>query len=47
MAKEYPMTFDEYEKRVMELLFEGMNPLEKKRNWKRIKRFIRGGTGYV
>ena len=37
MAKEYPMTFDEYEKRVMELLFEGMNPLEKKETEKELK----------
>ena len=37
MAKEYPMTFDEYEKRVMELLFEGMNPLEKKETENELK----------
>lgn len=37
MVKEYPMTFGEYEKRVMELLFKGMNPLEKKETEEQLK----------
>ena len=30
MAKKYPMTYEEFKEKVMELLFEGMNPVEKK-----------------
>ena len=31
MVKKYPMTYKEFEKKVIELLFDGMNPVEKKK----------------
>ena len=42
MAKKYPMTYEEYEKRVCELLFEGMDPVEKKETEKELKDLLEG-----
>ena len=40
MAKKYPMTYEEYEKRVCELLFEGMSPEEKKATEMELKELL-------
>lgn len=37
MVKKYPMTYEEFEKKVMELLFDGMNPVEIKETEKELK----------
>ena len=40
MAKKYPMSYEEFERRVMELLFEGMSSLEKKETEEELKELI-------
>lgn len=47
MAKEYPMTFEEYEKRVIELLFDGMNPVEKKETENELKDLLEFDSEFI
>ena len=42
MVKKYPMTYEEFKEKVMELLFEGMDPVEKKETEKELKDLLEG-----
>ncbi|MBQ6099279.1 MAG: hypothetical protein IJL02_05385 [Methanobrevibacter sp.] len=47
MAKKYPMTYDEFERRVMELLFEGMDSLEKKETEDELKELLEFDSDFI
>ena len=47
MAKKYPMTYEEYEKKVMELLFEGMTPVEKSETEAELKDLLNFDSEFI
>lgn len=42
MVKKYPMTYEEFKEKVMELLFKGMDPVERKETEKELKDLLEG-----
>ena len=47
MAKKYPMNYEEFKRRVMELLFKGMSPLEKKETEEELKDLLEFDSDFI